>query len=61
MLTSNSCIPLNRDYIDNLIGEVFDVEDYSETLLETLIIRLKNSTGEGKEPLEFNSKAFNLI
>ena len=61
MLTSNSCIPLNRDYIDNLIGEVFDVEDYSESLLESLIIRLKNSTGEGKEPLEVNSKAFNLI
>lgn len=61
MLTSNSCIPLNRDYINDLIGEVFGVEDYSESLLESLIIRLKNSTGEGKEPLEVNSKAFNLI
>lgn len=61
MLTSNSCIPLNQDYINNLIGEVFGVEDYSESLLESLIIRLKNSTGEGKEPLEINSKAFNLI
>lgn len=61
MLTSNSCIPLNQDYINDLIGEVFGVEDYSESLLESLIIRLKNSTGEGKEPLEVNSKAFNLI
>ena len=60
MLTSN-CILLNQDYVNDLIGEIFGIEDYSESLLESLIIRLKNSTSEGKEPLDIDSKAFKLL